>query len=130
MYPDAQIPCIQISLVKGLDPITHVSIGNALSALENDNILILGSGLSFHNMREFGSNNIDERNIAFEDWLFDTCTNSQIKEGQREQALLNWMDAPSARYCHPREEHLIPLHVCYGMGQSQPSRLYWMHEEI
>lgn len=118
MYPDAQIPCVQISLVRGLDPKTHVEIGKALTALRNEKVLIIGSGLSFHNMREFASGQEDESNIAFEQWLIDTCTNPQLAETEREQRLRNWSEAPSARYCHPREEHLIPLHVCYGIAKS------------
>ena len=122
MYPEAQIPCIQISLVKGLDPKTHIQIGKALSALKDDNILVIGSGLSFHNMREFGSDETDKGNIEFEEWLIDTSTNPQLTDDEREQRLINWSYAPSAKYCHPREEHLIPLHVCAGMGQS-PAKL-------
>jgi len=118
MYPDAEIPCIQVSLVKGLDPKTHLQIGNALAVLKNENILVIGSGMSFHNMRAFASSTLDEENLAFEQWLINTCTDSELTEAEREQHLINWSDAPSARYCHPREEHLIPLHVCYGMAQS------------
>ncbi len=124
MYSEAQIPCVQISLVKGLDPKTHLQIGNALAALKNENILVIGSGMSFHNMRAFASSPLDEENLAFEQWLIDTCTNPQLAETDREQRLLNWSDAPSARYCHPREEHLIPLHVCYGMAQSQAKLVF------
>ena len=120
MYPKAQIPCIQISLVKGLDPKTHLQIGKALAALKDDNILILGSGMSYHNMQGFSKpTDIDEGNLAFERWLSETCTNPELTQEQSENRLLNWSDAPSARYCHPREEHLIPLHVCYGMAQSK-----------
>ena len=125
MYPEAQIPCVQISLVKGLDPKTHMQIGNALSSLKNEHILILGSGMSYHNMQGFSNpTNIDEGNLAFEQWLNETCTNPELIEEEREKRLLNWSDAPSARYCHPREEHLIPLHVCYGMAQSKAKLVF------
>ena len=124
MYPEAHIPCIQISLVKGLDPKTHIDIGRTLSALKDENILVLGSGMSFHNMRSFGSSDIDKDNQLFEDWLIDTCTNPTMTESEREQRLLNWSDAPGARNCHPREEHLIPLHVCYGMAQSNAKLVF------
>ena len=127
MYPDAQIPCIQISLVKGLDAATHIKIGKALSSLNQENLLFVGSGLSFHNMQEFmkpSANSVDEQNEAFESWLIDTCTNPQLAETEREQRLRSWSEAPSARYCHPREEHLIPLHVCYGMAQSEAKLVF------
>jgi len=121
MYPDASIPTIQVSLLKNLDPEKHIQMGKALHELRKENILILGSGFSFHNLRAMMSSNpaeSDEENEAFEEWLVDTCTNIDISESERTNRLLGWEMAPSARYCHPREEHLLPLHVCYGMGQS------------
>jgi 4,5-DOPA dioxygenase extradiol len=124
MYPDADIPSIQLSLVRGLDPTSHFAVGKALKELMEENILVVGSGFSFHNMRAFswqGSNNPDPANDAFQNWLIDVCT-SPIQEAEREQYLIKWEKAPFARYCHPREEHLLPLHVCAGMGQ-KPAEL-------
>lgn len=121
MYPNANIPCVQLSLLKSLDPERHIQMGQALSALRNDNILILGSGFSFHNLRAMMTaepGQIDPGNEAFEQWLVETCTDSSINESERVKKLSQWEQAPSARYCHPREEHLLPLHVCYGFGQS------------
>ena len=57
-------------------------------------------------------------NHAFEDWLLKTCGDADYSEAERQQLLINWTDAPGARFCHPREEHLLPLHVCYGLAQS------------
>lgn len=122
MYPAADIPSLQISLVRGLNPVTHIALGAALRDLMGDDILVIGSGFSFHNMREFqfgGSKKPDLPNEAFQGWLIDTCTGSQA---QVERRLIDWEKAPSARYCHPREEHLLPLHVCVGMAQS-PAQL-------
>jgi 4,5-DOPA dioxygenase extradiol len=117
MFPQADIPCIEISLLNSLDTGSHLQIGRALSKLRNDNVLIIGSGLSFHNMQAFLNDGKapDEKNEEFERWLIDTCTNSTLTEKQRAQKLLSWEEAPSARYCHPREEHLLPLQVCYGI---------------
>lgn len=120
MYPDADIPCIQVSLAASLDAAEHVAIGKALAGLKNDNLLILGSGFSFHNMQALISKNddsIDPRNQAFEDWLAQTLSDPQLDEAEREGRLVTWELAPHARYCHPREEHLLPLQVCYGAGQ-------------
>ena len=86
--------------------------------LKENNLLVIGSGFSFHNMQAFVWENTeqpDPANDAFQDWLIETCTGS-ISEAEREQRLINWEKAPSARYCHPREEHLLPLHVCAGHG--------------
>ena len=121
MFPDASIPCVQLSLVKSLDPETHINIGKALSDLRKENVLIIGSGFSFHNLRAFFSRSTDQtdtQNLAFEDWLIDTCTNDKLSIDERETRLIEWSKAPFARYCHPREEHLLPLHVCYGMSAS------------
>jgi len=123
MYPEADIPCVQLSLVDSLDAATHLEIGQALQALEVDNLLVIGSGFSFHNMRAFFSPTtpeIEARNQAFEDWLAATCTSTDITEEERTERLAHWERAPHARFCHPREEHLLPLHVCYGLA-GQPS---------
>ena len=119
MYPEAAIPCLQLSLVKGFDPETHIRMGKALAALRRENILILGSGFSFHNLRAFFLNSgggSDSKNEAFEQWLVDTCTNPGHSAAVREERLMEWSAAPFARYCHPREDHLLPLHVCVGAG--------------
>lgn len=121
MYPDADIPCVQLSLVNNLDAKTHLDIGHALRAINYDNLLVIGSGFTFHNMRAFFGTNpnaLDTKNQAFEHWLIDTCNNTAFNEAERAQRLINWQTAPNARYCQPREEHLLPLHVCYGLAQS------------
>ena len=119
MYPDADIPCVQLSLVNSLNPLEHIKIGQALRDLRYDNLLIIGSGSSFHNMKAFFASETSEsksQNESFENWLIDTCSNQDIDEEERTNRLAHWEDAPFARYCHPREEHLLPLHVCYGLA--------------
>lgn len=118
MYPEADIPMTQISLIRGLNPGDHVSLGKALGDLLEENILVIGSGFSFHNMRAFNWDNTieqDPRNEEFQEWLIDVCTGNHSR-AEREEMLLEWDAAPNARYCHPREEHLIPLHVCFGLA--------------
>ena len=123
MYPNADIPCVQLSLVSSLDPKAHIEIGRAIQnyqCADDENLLVIGSGFSFHNINAFFDQSdvdgsISEKNIAFESWLQKTITCKETSEENRENALLNWdNEAPSARFCHPREEHLLPLHVCYG----------------
>jgi 4,5-DOPA dioxygenase extradiol len=124
MYPSADIPSLQLSLVRGLDPGVHLALGNALSELSEENILVIGSGFSFHNMRAFswkGNGDPDPANDAFQDWLVDICT-GPLPQPERETQLSEWEHAPYARYCHPREEHLLPLHVCAGLA-GKPARL-------
>ena len=119
MYPEADVPCIQLSLVNSLDPIKHIEIGRAIQSLDYENLLVIGSGFSFHNMKAFFAPETSEsktQNEAFENWLLDTCSNQSINEEERTKKLAHWEQAPFARYCHPREEHLLPLHVCYGLA--------------
>lgn len=118
MYPKADIPSIQISLIKGLDPALHMDMGNTLNELLNEKILIIGSGFSFHNMRAFvwdGNNPADHPNDSFQDWLIETCT-APLPYEERKRRLIEWENAPASRYCHPREEHLLPLHLCAGIA--------------
>ena len=92
MYPEANIPCVQLSLVNSLDAATHLAIGRALQALDYENLLVIGSGFSFHNMRAFFAPNTPEmrsRNEAFEDWLEETCTDVALPEAERASRLLN-----------------------------------------
>ena len=126
MYPAADIPCLQLSLLQGLNPAAHIALGKALQPLNTENILVIGSGFSFHNMNAFFGSEIgtvDPANNAFQNWLIETC-NGQIPQDERQQRLTDWTKAPSARYCHPREEHLLPLHVCMGMAGTQAELIF------
>ncbi|MGW8192670.1 MAG: DODA-type extradiol aromatic ring-opening family dioxygenase [Desulforhopalus sp.] len=126
MYPAATIPCLQLSLMGDLQPERHIQLGRALSELRRENVLIIGSGSSFHNLRAFREPPTPETlamNEGFETWLTDVMTNDQLSETERKQRLENWQDAPGARYCHPREEHLLPLHVCYGLAGGPADRV-------
>jgi aromatic ring-opening dioxygenase catalytic subunit (LigB family) len=117
IYPGAVIPSIQLSLLRGLGPAAHIALGRALRDLLGENLLVICSGFSFHNMNAFfgqAAGAPDAANDAFQDWLIETCT-GPLSESERERRLIEWEQAPSARYCHPREEHLLPLHVCAGM---------------
>ncbi|MEB3288415.1 MAG: class III extradiol ring-cleavage dioxygenase [Leptolyngbya sp.] len=127
MYPEADIPCVQVSLMRSLDPAAHIQLGRALQGLADPSLLVIGSGFSFHNMQAFFRAVPAEEqamNQAFEAWLLDTCANPNITEEERYQRLIQWELAPSARYCHPREEHLLPLHVCYGFAASACTQTY------
>ena len=127
MYPHADIPCVQVSLVAGLDAAEHVRIGRALADLGGENLLFLGSGFSFHNLRAIMSSQADAddpRNLAFEAWLAATCTDPNLDEAERERRLVDWERAPHARYCHPREEHLLPLQVCYGIARGAAAKVF------
>jgi 4,5-DOPA dioxygenase extradiol len=124
MYPEADIPCVQLSLINSLDPAVHIKTGQALQNLQYENLLVIGSGFSFHNMKAFFTPETTESkamNESFEQWLVTTCSSEEIDETERSRRLTQWTAAPGARFCHPREEHLLPLHVCYGIAQTHCS---------
>ena len=109
-FPDASIPTVQLSLLRGLDPAAHVALGRALAPLRDEGVLIIGSGMSYHNLRAFGPRAAPVSE-TFDRWLRDAV--AQPRE-ERERRLVAWASAPAARDAHPREEHLIPLHVVAG----------------
>ncbi len=110
-FPEAQIPTLQLSLRSSLDPAEHLAIGRALAPLRDEGVLIIGSGMSYHNMRGFmtGSGTADSK--RFDEWLSATITKAPR---ERDGLLQDWARAPAARASHPREEHLIPLMVAAG----------------
>ena len=118
MYPGADIPVVQVSLNRDLCAQTHLALGEALQGLANQGLLVLGSGFTFHNMPAFFDDSAEIRNAnqAFEAWLEETCGQPYLSHAQRMQRLLHWEQAPHARFCHPREEHLLPLLVCCAMA--------------
>ena len=109
--PEADVPIVALSLVAGLDASTHLSIGEALAPLRDEGVLIVGSGMSYHNMREFLSANEAAGSTTFESWLSESVVADVALRNER---LRDWRLAPDARVAHPREEHLIPLMVAAG----------------
>ncbi len=127
MYPNADIPIVQVSLAAGLNPRDQIKLGEALAAVKTENVLLVGSGMSYHNLRAFFSASgaaASEANLAFEHWLIETCSSTDLSEDMRFARFVNWEKAPSARACHPREEHLLPLHVCYGATKRPCTNVY------
>ena len=114
--PDADIPVVQLSLKADLNPEAHLAAGRALRPLRDDGVLIVGSGMSWHNMRGF-SPDFTERSAKFDQWLEGAVTDAR----NREAALARWDRAPYAREAHPREEHLLPLMVAAGAAPGEPA---------
>ncbi|HEY1723051.1 MAG TPA: class III extradiol ring-cleavage dioxygenase [Magnetospirillaceae bacterium] len=110
IYPDAKIPVVQLSLKAGLDPGEHIKAGQALEPLRREGVLIVGSGMSYHNMRGFGRGTADSE--VFDTWL--TAAAEEKTVDARNDKLSRWAEAPAARRVHPREEHLIPMMVAAG----------------
>jgi aromatic ring-opening dioxygenase catalytic subunit (LigB family) len=127
MYPDADIPVLAMSLKLGLDPAAHLAAGRSLAPLRAEGVLILGSGFSYHNMagadaRAFAAS------AAFDAWLQHTLCGAT--GAAREALLERWAAAPSARYAHPREEHLLPLMVAAGAGGEDAGVCAWRQTDM
>jgi aromatic ring-opening dioxygenase catalytic subunit (LigB family) len=112
IYPDADVPVVQLSLKTGLDPATHLAMGRALAPLRDEGVLIVGSGLSYHNLRQFFSPRAYGPSREFDAWLNGVLLGGAPAD--RAKLLTAWESAPSARAAHPREEHLLPLMVAVG----------------
>jgi len=118
-WPDAQVPTVQLSLRRDLDPAFHLSVGRALAPLRDEGVLLIGSGMSFHNLRAFfgrAPKPLDAAR-AFDGWLHDLAG---LSPARRAAELLAWERAPGARISHPRAEHLLPLHVIAGAALTDP----------
>jgi len=121
MYPEADVPIVQLSLKRGLDPATHLRAGRALAPLRLENVMILGSGMSYHNMRGFGPSYY-EVSKDFDGWLTDAVT---VASGEREGRLLDWQRAPAAKIAQPYPDHLLPLMVAAGAaGPRRGKRIF------
>lgn len=121
VLPAADIPVVEMSVDRTLDPALHVAAGRALAALRNEGVLILASGMSFHNMRGYGDPCFTAPSEAFDAWLTEAA--AQIGPARAEE-LAHWEAAPAARLSHPNAEHLLPLMVAAGASEGRGERVY------
>lgn len=112
IYPEAQMPIVQMSIRRDFDPAAHIEAGHLLAPLRDEGVLIIGSGLSYHNLRAMFSPQGHAPSHAFDGWLQDSLIGHEGAE--RIGRLMDWQQAPAARLVHPREDHLMPLHVALG----------------
>ena len=124
IYPQADVPLVQLSLKHGYDPLTHVEVGRALASLRRQGVLIVGSGLSYHNLRQFGQAGAAASH-QFDAWLRQTMA---LPPEQRLEQLLAWDQAPGARQAHPQEDHLLPLMVALGAAEQEAAHVVY-HED-
>lgn len=120
-YPNADVPVVQLSLQRGLDPEKHLAMGRALAPLRDEGVFIIGSGMTYHNLRAFGPQ-AEPVAAAFDAWLQKTVP---LDRKARDEALTKWSSAPSARAAHPREEHLLPLMVVAGAAGDDRGQVGW-----
>jgi aromatic ring-opening dioxygenase catalytic subunit (LigB family) len=121
-WPDADIPVVQLSLQGGLDPAAHLAIGRALAPLRDEGVLVVGSGMSYHNLREFFA---DDPRVVGGAEQFDAALAQAVEDTDaraREKRLTAWKSMPAALACHPRAEHLLPLMVVAGAGGGDHGR--------
>lgn len=127
IYPQADMPVVQLSIRHDLDPAAHMQAGRALAPLRSEGVLIVGSGLSFHNLRQFGPGG-RLASHQFDEWLQYVLL--ELTPAQRKAALLNWSEAPYARMAHPREDHLLPLMVALGAAEDEPAACVYHEDEF
>ena len=121
MYPDASVPLFQVSLRKGYSPAEHFALGRALAPLRDEGVLILGSGLSYHNLRLFGPG-AKVPSETFDAWLAETMAAAPEARTNR---LTHWEEAPYARTCHKEEDHLVPLFAALGAAEGEVARMVY-----
>jgi aromatic ring-opening dioxygenase catalytic subunit (LigB family) len=120
-FPQAHIPVVEMSLDQSLDAALHAKAGQALIALRDENVLIIGSGMSFHNMRAYGNPAFTAPSRQFDDWLAAAMA---LLPTQRSAQLALWDQAPGGRISHPREEHLLPAMVAAGAGDGAGQQIF------
>ncbi len=121
-YPDADVPVVQLSLKSGLDAAEHLAIGRALAPLRDEGVFLVGSGDTFHNLRSFGAPGVYDKSMQFDEWLRAAVT---AGAAERDERLARWSEGPFARFCHPREEHLLPLMVIAGAAGNDAGVVTW-----
>ncbi len=126
-FPQAEIPVVTLSLAHSLDPALHIAAGRALAPLRDESVLIIASGMSFHNLRAYLHPETVDRARAFDTWL-TSAVESPVTE--RDALLAKWREAPFAAFAHPREEHLIPLMVAAGAGGDAPGKRIFTDEPM
>lgn len=125
MYPDAEVPVLQLSLHSGYSPADHLALGRALRPLRSEGVLIVGSGLSYHNLRAFGPRGLGPSQ-QFDAWLNHSLVD--LPPAERTAELLAWEQAPAARQAHPQEDHLLPLMVAVGAAEDEAATCIY-HED-
>ncbi len=111
----------QLSLVEGLDPELHLRLGRALAPLRDEGVFLIGSGMTYHNLRGFSPRAAPIAE-AFDAWLRET---GAAEPAERDRRLAAWEQAPAARLAHPREEHLLPMMVVAGAAGADRGRVAW-----
>lgn len=128
MYPEEAMPIVQLSIDRRYDPELHLKLGRLLAPLREQGVLILGSGLTYHNLAEFRGSALGQTaSRAFDAWLQETMNAEPVERTRR---LLYWEAAPMARVAHPREDHLIPLMSVVGAAEDEISATVYHQPDL
>jgi 4,5-DOPA dioxygenase extradiol len=120
LYPEADVPVLQVSMPHRLDPATAVRIGRALAPLAGEGVLIIGSGSITHNLREVFSSPGSEKGVAYANEFVAWARHAV--QTHDEAALVNYVDdAPHALHAHPTPDHYLPLPFAFGAADPQAS---------
>ncbi|MEO7774120.1 MAG: class III extradiol ring-cleavage dioxygenase [Steroidobacteraceae bacterium] len=111
IYPDANVPVTMVSIRSDYSPAEHLALGRALAPLREQGVLIIASGLTYHNMQGFRQDSSTAVAESFTGYLNAAMAQEPATRMQR---LIDWESAPCARLAHPREDHLVPLFVAVG----------------
>jgi aromatic ring-opening dioxygenase catalytic subunit (LigB family) len=123
-FPDADIPIVEMSVDAGLDPALHLAAGRALASLRDEGVLIVATGMSFHNMRGYNNSKYTIPSEQFDAWLSESL---ELNVQARDERLENWENAPAARLAHPDAEHLMPVMIAAGAASGATERVYSEH---
>ncbi len=127
LYPEANIPVVQVSINYTLPIDTQIKIGSALRELVEEDILILGSGNTVHNLRlvDFDKDTVDSWAKKFDDWLIEKIENKDFS------ALNNYReDAPNASLAVPTADHLVPLFIALGSSPKLTPKVIFRNYQL
>ena len=124
------VPIVQTSLFKTEDPVQHYRLGQAVSRLRDENILIIVSGMAVHNLRDlmfsFGDPNPLPYTASFDEALKDAATTAPT---EREKAMADLLKRGDARQAHPYFDHLLPIHIGAGAAAEDHAKRLWTFKE-
>ena len=128
MYPEHDVPVVQVSVQPSLGTQHHLRLGEALAPLADDGVLVIGSGHVTHNLRDWALHRNDaaplDYAVQFADWL-----HGRLVSGDRDAVLDYRARAPSATRAHPSEEHFLPLFIALGAAGHAP-RVTRVHHAV
>lgn len=127
LYPKANIPVVQVSVNYTLPIDEQIKIGNALKELGEEDILVLGSGNTVHNLRlvDFESNTTDSWAKEFDDWLIDKIENKDL------DALNEYKKyAPHANLAVPTADHFVPLFIALGSSSELTPKVIFRNYQL